>query len=242
MRLTWLLFALVAFGFLMAGCAQSPPANPAAGNNVSATAPNTAAPVVAPPPAPDFRADLVRLLGQMNSTAWKADYAVDMGAVTATPVTGMAVYRDGAGSFRTDISTPEMDVRMYHLNTDAASAGVACAKTSTMNWTCMKSSNLTADLFGSLSENLSQYTVVSLPSKTVAGVLASCYNVTNQTGTSLWGSACFSPSGALLFMQAAGKQSDGSTALATFSATSFSTSVPDSDFVLPAVPREESPN
>lgn len=174
----------------------------------------------------------------MNSTAWKAVYSVDMGDISSTPVTSMSMYRDGQGTFRYDVSTPEMDVRMYHLSTDATDAGVVCVKNSTMNWTCMNLPSLSTDLFSTLGADLTNETVVPLPSKTVAGVSASCYNVTDTTGKSstLWGEVCFSSGGAMLFMQALGKGEDGTTTLTTFEATSYSASVSASDFIPPSTP------
>jgi hypothetical protein len=240
-RLTWLLLSLVAFGLLLAGCTQNPPASSDAGKNTSPAAPVVTPPtppVVPPTPPVDAKADLTRALSLMGSTAWRAEYSVDMGAASTTPITGMAMYRDGQGSFRYDLSTPQMDVRMYHPKTAAESAGVVCVKNSTINWTCVNSPSLSTDLFSTLGADLKNETVVPLQSKTVAGVSTSCYNVTDTKGQSdtLWGEVCFSSQGAMLFMQAVGKQDDGTLSTATFEATSYSATVSASDFVPPATP------
>ncbi len=234
-----MLFALAFAGFLLAGCTSnntSPTGNNSAPVIGAGTPGLPSTPGIVAPPA-DPKADVARLLRKMNSTAWMVEYSVDSGGSSAFPFTGMSAYRDGTGSYRYDMSVQTMDVRMYHLQTDAPGAGVACLKNSTMNWTCVKANSSMTDIFGSMTDNLTQAQIASLPSKTIAGVAASCYNVTNQTGSSLWSEACFSPTdGAILYAGGASKQSDGSISIGSFTATTYSNSVSDSDFIPPSTP------
>lgn len=255
-RLRWLLFAFAAFGLLLAGCTQNQPAagqNATAGANApggaaaapAVTAPGTpsspSTPVVSPPSA-GAKAELTRLASLMNSTAWKATYTVDMQPSTAgASLSSMGLYYDGKDRARIDVTANAIELRAYYTSGPAASgSGVVCIG-SDANWTCIKSETAPNDTFKGLNGNIAEYNVASLPGRTIAGAAVSCYNITsikNMGGTS-WAAECYSPAGPLLYLQVAA-DSSGTSQLTTMTATSFSTTVPDSDFTLPAEPQDMS--
>jgi len=77
-----------------------------------------------------------------------------------------------------------------------------------------------------IKNNPSKYTVTALPDKTIAGVTAKCFESTNSGSTVDY---CYSSEGVPLYIKTV---ASGMTTEMT--ATSFSTSVSDSDFALPA--------
>lgn len=234
------MFALVVVGLLLAGCAQSPPASPGAGKGTSPAAPvvTPAAPPAPPAPAADAKAEVLRLAKLTNSTAWKATYKLDItgGDPSAASITGMSIYSDGRDRSRLDMESEQMNLRAY-VTEGATVDSVVCFGLES-NWTCMKSSSKPNNTVEQFSGNLAGYTVSALPSKTVAGISASCYNLTGiQDDSTAWVAQCYSSDGIVLYMQVLSQTESGPQTL-TMTATSASRSVSDADFIPPAEPQD----
>lgn len=242
------MFALVVVGLLLAGCTQNQPASPGAGKVTSPVAPAVtppAAPAVPPappvaPPAPpvDAKVEVLRLASLSNSTAWKATYKLDItgGDTSAASITGMSIYSDGRDRSRVDVESEQMNLRAY-VTEGATVESVTCFGLGS-NWTCMKSSSTPNNTVGQFSDNLAGYTVGALPSRTIAGISASCYNLTGiEDNSTAWVAQCYSSDGMALYVQVASQTETGPQML-TMTATSASRSVSDADFIPPAEPTE----
>ncbi len=252
-----MLFALAFIGFMLAGCTQnntSPTGNnpaaatgtpsttasghvvsPAGNSGTPANSGTPTTPGTIAPPSGNAKAELIRLAGLMNSTKWKADYSVDMTG-GASQITGMSLFYDGGHRARIDMASPQMNLRVIYTSTSpGVGTGVACYGKGS-NWTCVQTRTVPNDTFKSLGENVAGYTVTALPSRTIAGTTASCFNVTGMSGQpTSWASECYGSSGAILFLQTS-SGTGASASLTTMTATSVSTGVSDSDFVPPATP------
>ena len=79
-------------------------------------------------------------------------------------------------------------------------------------------------------KNIDQSTIVSMPSRKIAGMTAKCFQISNSQGSS---EMCYSSGGVPLYTKS---ESNGKTYEMT--ATDYSTSVSDSVFVLPAEPQD----
>ncbi len=82
-----------------------------------------------------------------------------------------------------------------------------------------------------LEENIDDYDVENLPSRTIAGAVAQCFRVTTDDPATT--EYCYSNEGVPLYIRT---ESDGSTSL--MEATEYTSNVPDSWFTLPAEPQQ----
>jgi hypothetical protein len=80
--------------------------------------------------------------------------------------------------------------------------------------------------------NPENYAITPLAPRTIAGTLATCFQVVTSGASAATVDFCFSPEGVPLYTHTVSEGMDY-----TMEATSYSTSVPDSDFALPATPQ-----
>ena len=234
-----LLMIGIVCAMLLFGCAaqanppsqpQSPPAasgqQPPAGSNQQPAnqQPANANPagVQNEPPAaqPAESASDALLAALRASSGYKAVYDVTAGNATYE----MTQYLKG-GNSRTDVATGGMQIRMYDVSKKTSTCILAGTK-----WTCTSTTsqagNQTSDLSQQLQSEEAKYTVTADGIETFAGTAAACYKIVSSDGTNRY---CVSPEGVPLYLKSSAGDGD-----IVMEATSYSTSVADSDFALPA--------
>ena len=142
----------------------------------------------------------------------------------------MTEYVDGTSKMRTDASMSGIESRTYVLGKEIYSC-----TSQQGSWVCLNMSTQQetgpTQAEGEISSNMSNYQIVADGTMQVAGVTATCFKVTGTDIT--YYRSCFSSEGVPLYVEVQG--SSGGQAYSTeMVASSYSTSVPDSDFVLPA--------
>lgn len=174
------------------------------------------------------------LLGLLKlNSGWKVTYQLSGTGMQGT--SEMSQYVKGLDKLRTDVSAAGTQTRTYLLGTNI----YFC--TNSGEWSCMKfsipqndSSQLAADLEKNLEANPSKYTVLPDGTMQIAGVSATCFKVASEDGNVRY---CVSNEGVPLYTKTTA-ESGGKTVEFEMKATSYSTSVTDSDFSLPAEPTE----
>lgn len=207
---------------------EVPPPPP--GNNGS-----QAAPAPEPKIEPKNTNSVDSLLGALRlSHGWKATYDLSgTGGVSGV----MTQYMSSGGNFRMDAVSSGIESRTYVVG-----KGVTICAKQDASWNCYKfsgeslnsSTEVSATLGTDLEQNPSGYTVTADGSMQVAGTTAACYKVVDKDGTVRY---CVSPEGVPLYVLT-NSQSGGVSATYEMKATSYSTSVLDSDFALPAAPQD----
>lgn len=232
----FLLIALVA-AMLLFGCCGSLPQNAgpqkpgaqAGGNNTQQPTGGNDVPPVPPkqnePAATPMDAFLSAL--KLSNSGWSVAYSVSVGG--QTPYT-MKEYAKGLDRFRVDTIMQGTESRVYKVGSDM----YTCTNTGT--WVCYRYSGVAAgEDMGALQSGLENepetYTVTLNGTMNIAGVTATCYKVVKDGTTTRY---CISAEGVPLYISMSG----GSASATVMSATSYSTSVSNSDFTPPAVAQD----
>jgi len=158
-----------------------------------------------------------------NILAAAVKYKVTYDITAAGTSSQMTQYISG-GKIRIDMNTAGMEVQTYYMNNEYD----VCNK-ATGNWMCQKldytpSTSDTAQ--NDVKNNIDTYNVVSSGTKIVAGVNTNCYTITTKDGTVEY---CYSNDNVPLYI----KMTSGNIT-SEMTATSYSTTVTDQDFVVPA--------
>jgi hypothetical protein len=169
------------------------------------------------------------LLGARSSVQWKIDYALTMQAQGQTQSMAMTQYMK-AEKVRSDVSVQGIESRTYAVD----KTSTTCSKMSG-TWTCYKSTaqedNLT-QTEDKMRTDMTDYTVVTDGTKTVAGVATDCFKVTSKTDATVV-RYCFAADGAPLYVKMESKD-----VVTEMTATAYTKSVSDADFVPPAEPKD----
>jgi len=227
----FLIIALVAAMLLLLGCAGQQPAPQAPAQQQNNQQPPA-------PPAGDGQqtqqssgSPLDELLGSLGGTSgWKVAYTIT-GSEMPNALQ-MTQYMKGTDKFRTDSTFEGTESRTYLLGNDIYSC------TNSGGWTCFKfSGQMSGDDSFKIEKNLkddsSKYTVTADGTKQVAGVTATCYKIVSSDSTTRY---CVYDSVPLYVMSTG--TSNGRAYTSEMTATSYSKSVSDADFVLPATAQE----
>lgn len=240
-----LLFVSLAVAMLLFGCAGEQPKAPSQPAGGAAAQPTGGAGTGAPPAATGGTGagtqqssaldDFTRFLGLKSGAQWKAAYSSTTKLDGASTLSEMTQYVKGASMMRTDLSAAGQQIRSYLI------AGIAyvCSSQDGSSWTCMRvesaNDDANAQAKDDVENNPAQYAIVADGTMQIAGATAICFK-TKVEGT-MDMRECFSSEGVPLYYKTTGV-SDGKQVEYEMAATSYSTSVPDSDFVLPAEPTE----
>ena len=244
----FLLIALVA-AMLLLGCAGSsaPPAQqpaaqnnqqsangqqPPAGSNQQPAASNNVPAVVnnQPPATQPSGSPLDDLLATLqHGGSWKVTYSIT--GTNMQTALQISQYVKGTDKIRNDMAVQGMESRTYILGNDA----YTCTSQQG-SWTCYKYTGAmqaygSADISKGLEADSSKYTVTADGTMQVAGTTATCYQVVSSDGTSRY---CVSAEGVPLYVKSTSKDNT----VMEMTATSYSASVSDADFTLPATPTE----
>ncbi|HIH18834.1 TPA: hypothetical protein HA225_02555 [Candidatus Micrarchaeota archaeon] len=173
------------------------------------------------------------LMGALGlSNGWKVTYLM---TTSATPETSeMTQYIKGTDKFRTDSVTMGIETRSIVLSDNI----YICSKDG--SWSCLKMSKQddkgseSSRLNDEIKSNPSKYTVTADGTMQVAGTTATCYKVVSENSTTRY---CVSPEGVPLYTKS-DSQSQGRAFSSELKATSYSLSVSDADFALPAEPTD----
>ncbi len=177
---------------------------------------------------------LESLLGTLKlNSGWKVTYQLSGTGMQGT--TEMSQYVKGTEKFRTDVSAAGMETRTYVMDNKA----YLCTKTG--EWSCLKftvpkndSSQASYELESELETDASKYNVTADGTMQVAGVTAACFKVVSADASTRY---CVSAEGVPLYVKSSA-QSEGQAVEYEMKAKSYSASVSDSDFALPAEPQE----
>jgi outer membrane lipoprotein-sorting protein len=183
-------------------------------------------------PTSDAKSELDDLFEKYEGTTYKATYDIFVNYDGTQQRSTMTQYFKGADKVRMDISAEGQEMRTYMVSDEYTT----CFKQD--EWQCMSLTGndeesevaekvIDTEIFNETEEDVD---VSILPPRTIAGKVASCFRITYTDGTSDY---CLSKEGIPLYSKTTDAQ--GSSEMI---ATSVSTSVPDSDFVLPAEPRD----
>lgn len=257
MKFSFAMLFVLAATLLLAGCASNAGAGgnaaagaPANGNLPSAASGETILPST---PADDSNLGetknaitnkeesasdkLARLFGLKDANSWKAEYDISTQVPgTGTSTSKMAIYFGGQNTMRTDAEYSGMKTRIYLLYPDSYYCNYFGIK-----WTCMSLPQANESAYeqaeNEFESDPSKYSIDPLPPKLVAGVLAECYKMSKlpYSGTDPVVSYCSSPEGIPLYTKSEITDS-GTRYVTVMEATSYSMSVPASDFELPATP------
>ena len=221
---------------LVFGCAQGPstPVPPAAQPSAPSTGANTQpqAPPSQPQATPGSSA-ADQLLSIMGLTqGWKVSYTIN--GTNMPSGSTMTQYIKGTDKIRVDSTAMGTESRSFVLSGKTYS----CINQGE-SWICYKvdssqSGQNSTNLQNDIQSNPSKYTVTADGSMQVAGVTAACYKVVSVDGTVRY---CVSQEGIPLYIKTTGS-TQGVSYESELTATSYSTSVSDSDFQLPATPQD----
>lgn len=231
------------------GAAPAGNAAPQAQGQASATASQQAQAQESEPSAPaetkneESAVDkFASLLGMKKSIAFKADYTVKVSGETAgdstksgtgqySMTTGMTQYTKG-DKMRTDTESMGYSTRTYVLSEKV----YLCTNADT-GWVCMEfpqGEEASQQAVSELESNPEEYSPVADGTMNVAGTAASCYRLDNVQGFKV--KYCFSSEGVPLYVKTEGT-AEGKAFQSETVAKSYSLSVSDSDFSLPAEPQ-----
>ncbi len=247
------LFVSLIVAMLLFGCAgnqqvQQPKAQPQPTGGAAAQAQGGAGTETPPaPPAPATGGsgtgtqssgaldDFTRLIGLKSTAQWKAAYSFTTILAGASTSSEMTQYIKGATKLRTDLSASGQQIRTYVLS------GIVyvCSSEGGSSWSCMKVNSPTDDKStqskDDVEKNPSKYAIVADGTMQIAGATATCFKTTVEgTGDMR---ECISAEGVPLYYRIVGV-SEGKAMEYEMKATSYTTSVSDSDFQLPAAPTE----
>ncbi|VVC01595.1 Uncharacterised protein [uncultured archaeon] len=236
-------FAIIALvcAVLLFGCTgqsgtqqggQQSPSQP--GTYVGQPAPSKPPSSVQQPSASSASDQLGALFDMRVALQYKAAYDVSSEAMGQQTSMQILQYVKGESKMRSDTEYAGIQSRTYFVD----SIVYVCTNTGTA-WTCMKSTAQeepsTTQANSEIASNLTDYQVVADGTMQVAGVTATCYKITGKDIS--YYRYCASPEGVPLYMKMEAS-AQGQPVTTEMKATSYSTSVPDSDFVLPAAATE----
>lgn len=223
------IFAAMAVMLLLLGCAGQQPSQQAQQQTTQQTQQQQTTQQTEQQPSANPLDELLSALGA--SQGWKVSYVIT-GSEMPNALE-MTQYMKGAGKFRTDSVFEGMESRSYVIGNDVYS----CTKQEG-SWTCFKFSGTMSgadsyELEKGIEEDPGKYTVTADGTKQVAGVTAVCYKVVAEDTTTRY---CVYDSVPLYVMSTS--TSNGKQYTSEMTATSYSKSVSDADFVLPAAATE----
>jgi len=204
--------------------AQAPTPAPAAPATTPATAPTTA-PATTPAAAPEKVAatgtGFADYMGMRSTSKWKIEYDVSTGGATTIPMTQYTRGND----IRTDTAVGGQTTRAYLLGTKYYSCMEQAGA-----WTCFEFGMPAGSAQSKIETEPSKYAAVADGTMQVAGTTANCFKL-NVEGTAM--RYCFSKEGVPLYLSSSGT-ANGQKVDTIMTARSYTLSVSDSDFELPA--------
>jgi hypothetical protein len=237
------ILAVLLVAVMLLGCAGSqqttPPApqqpaggqpaggQPSGGQQPAAGVPSTGTPQTTEPggqtttPAATSDSGFDAIAAKFGTVDYKATYETTVAGQKATSlwvVKGKNMRQDAtAQGYTTSIYTLD---KLAYLCMDAG-----------MGMTCYKTELPTADVGVTVAQQASDYTILPLPPRTIAGILGSCWSVSggSMEGT---GEICYSADGILLY--SSGK-AQGQTIVTEAKSVQIG-NIADSEFTLPAEP------
>jgi len=224
MKKTVILIAAVLTVLLLAGCAQQqnqPPAN-SGGNDSGGNAPPEDNGQAGGEPGSPIFGDFA---AKFQSLKFKADYDVTS---SASPETMKLTEFIGFGKFRMDLTAQGTETRFY------SPEGVTCINQAGQ-WACFnlpQQQTPPSEQVAGIVEAPADYDTTYDGTMTVAGTTGQCFLIVKKSDPSVKTRACFSGEGALLY-----SKTDTPQGSSTITATSFSTSISESDFTPPAEPQ-----
>jgi uncharacterized protein YcfL len=168
----------------------------------------------------DASTELINSMKMKANIQWKAVYDISAAGKSYE----MTQYIKGLKRFRTDMSLQGMESRTYMVDDVYSSCTKVMDK-----WNCFKIDVPKQDESDkAIQSNPTDYTIVADGTMNVAGTTAKCFKV---TGLKIEGTFryCYSNEGVLLYTKMQTAQ-----ATTEMTAKSYTTSVSDSEFVLPA--------
>jgi hypothetical protein len=174
--------------------------------------------------------DFSSFMRERPTLEYQAKYTVNTVSSGASGTSTYAHYQK-AGKIRMDTDFAGLTGSSYML----AGKFYTCSETAG-SWACYDFSEFDGvdKAVGEVEANPEKYTAVADVSRTIAGVNANCYRIDNVQGFTV--RYCFSPEGVPLYTKAEGMK-DGQEMVTETSAESYSASVADSVFTLPATPQ-----
>ena len=172
--------------------------------------------------------DFWEFLNTKTSGEWYVNYNV----IENGNIVGVTKMYKSGDKIRTDIETGDTEARAYMDGT----MYYICANSQV--WICysIDTSENNGDIEGKvdseLQANKDKYTVAKVSDRNVAGTTASCYTINGIEESNV--EYCFSKEGIPLYTKITG----GDNGDIITEATEYSTSVSNSDFVLPAEPQK----
>ena len=177
--------------------------------------------------------EFASILGLRSTLQYKVAYDVATEAAGQQMSVQMSQYIKGLSKMRTDSTYSGIESRTYLLD----KTFYTCTKQAA--WNCMKMAvqeeQGSTQAMDNVQSNISDYQVVADGTMQVAGVTATCYKVTGKDIE--YYRSCHSPEGVPLYIKMQ-TSAAGQSSTTEMTASSYSTSVPDSDFVLPAAATE----
>jgi len=164
------------------------------------------------------------ILAAQSTLQYKADYSMELDADGQTSSSSVTQFVKGIEMLRMDVEQDGVQVRTIKQDNDFYS----CFNMQG-SWTCQKSTyqpSVSDQATEDIRENVESYDVEFIGTATIADVQTSCYRVTIDDGTVEY---CYSADYVPLLIKTATDQGTS-----TMTATSYSRSVSDSDFEVPA--------
>jgi len=249
-----LLLMALAIAILIFGCTggepqpggKEQPAATAGGEQPSSTAPAMPADSQKGQGASalDPMGEFSRLIGMAGKNEWKVAYEIRSSTGGASTLSEMTQFAKGLDKIRIDTEANGQTIRSYMLSGKL----YMCTKDKGAQWSCL---DLSAEQEGSREQpgeipgitqgradaNLEQYKQYNIQydgTMEVAGVIAPCFKITGISNTSV--RYCFSMEGVPLYSLIS-TSAGGMKVEQEMKAKSYTKSVSDSDFVLPAEPQ-----
>jgi hypothetical protein len=188
-------------------------------------------------PAPDQQQNsavdnFANLIGLKGKLEYKADYAIKVDSEETGMMVSDATHYVKGEKMRMDSTYEGMSTRTYYLPEGLYS----CTEVggSFMCYSFPKQENAASAALDDIRANPKTYSPVADGTRSIAGATASCYRIDDANGYQV--RYCFSPEGVPLYIKTSGT-SGGKEMETETEAKSYSTSVADSVFVLPAEPQ-----
>lgn len=177
--------------------------------------------------------DFLEMLGLRGTIQYKVAYDISSDAGVQQTSSQMTQYIKGTKKMRFDSAYAGTESRSYLLD----DLFYSCSQQQGA-WSCIKialSKDDNTKAVDDIEANKDDYQITADGSMQIAGVTASCFKVSGKNIESY--RACYSPEGVPLYVKMI-SASGGKSFTTEMKATSYSTSVSDSDFVLPAAATE----
>jgi hypothetical protein len=167
-------------------------------------------------------------LTSKSTTSWKIAYDMTASAAGTTTSGKMMQYMKGS-QFRTDFTSAGIESQTYVADDQYTT----CMKQGT-SWNCYKSdmTDNTKEMESDIAKDNSKYTITSDGTKMVAGVNTECYKIISLE-PKMTSKYCIAADGAPLYVKTELPQ-----AISELTATSYSKSVSEADFVPPAAAKD----